>query len=117
MRLFLISFYLLVSIYSWGQRPPVPNLPYASLEEAGFNRDSINALILKLDSLEHRDFIGLVVIKDHKLVMEWYYNTFWRNHIHDIRSAGKSITSLLLGVALKEWLVHNLDQNVYSFFP
>mgnify|MGYP001795310855 CR=1 FL=1 len=117
MRLFLISFYLLVSIYSWGQRPPVPNLPYASLEEAGFNRDSINALILKLDSLEHRDFIGLVVIKDHKLVMEWYYNTFWRNHIHDIRSAGKSITSLLLGVALKEGLVQNLDQNVYSFFP
>ncbi|MEM7107572.1 MAG: serine hydrolase [Bacteroidota bacterium] len=117
MRLFLISFHLLVSINLLGQRLPVPDLPYASPQEAGFSEDSINALIPKLDNLEHRDFIGLVVIKDHKLVVEWYYNTFWRNHIHDIRSAGKSITSLLLGVALKEGLVQNLDQDVYSFFP
>ena len=108
---------LCLSIFSYGQRPPVPNLPYLSVEEAGFNRDSIDALIEIIDHFEQRDFRGLVVIKDHQIVMEWYYNTFWRNHIHDIRSAGKSITSLLLGAAIKEGLVQNLDQDVYSFFP
>lgn len=116
MRLFFILFCLFLSIYSSGQRPTVPDLPYISLEKAGFNQDAINALIPKLDNLEHRDFIGLVVIKDRKLVIEWYYNTYWRNHINDIRSAGKSITSLLLGVALKEGLVQSLDQDIYSFF-
>ncbi len=84
---------------------------------AGFNVDSLDALEARLNNTEHRDFIGLVVIKDSKLVAEWYYNTFWRNHILDIRSAGKSITSLLLGVAMKEGLVDNLEQDVYSFFP
>ncbi|GJM35841.1 MAG: hypothetical protein DHS20C18_48420 [Saprospiraceae bacterium] len=48
--------------------------------------------------------------------MEWYYNSTQRNTINDIRSAGKSITSILLGVAIEEGLVQNLDQDVYSFF-
>lgn len=112
--LFLSLFCL--SIYVSGQRPAIPNLPFASLEEAGFNRDSIEALIPILDNFQERDFRGLVVIKDHKVVIEWYYNTFHRNSILDIRSAGKSITALLLGVAIKEGLVQNLEQDVYSFF-
>lgn len=117
MRLFLILLCFYLSISSYGQRKPIPNLPLVSLEDAGFNRDSINALYTLIDETPHKDFRGIVVIKDNNLVIEWYFNSFWRNHIHDIRSAGKSITSLLLGVAIKEGLVQNLDQNVYSFFP
>lgn len=117
MRFFIFLAFLCVSISSHGQRPPVPNLPSVSLEDAGFNRDSIEELISRIDNFQQRDFRGLVVIKNNKIVIEWYFNTFWRNHIHDIRSAGKSITSLLLGVAIKEGLVQNLDQDVYSFFP
>lgn len=102
---------------AYAQMPPVPNLPYSSLEDAGLNRDSMNVLIEKIDNFEHRDFTGLVIIKDHKLVTEWHFNTYWRKQILDIRSAGKSITSLLLGAAIKEGLVDNLDQDIYSFFP
>lgn len=99
------------------QRKAIPNLPLSSLEEAGFNRDSINALDDMIANFPQNDFRGMVVVKDNKLVIEYYYTTFWRNQILDIRSAGKSITSLLLGVAIKEGLVQNLDQDVYSFFP
>ena len=60
------------------------------------------------------DFRGLVVIKDHKLVLEEYFHTFWRSSIHDVRSAGKSVTSLLLGIAIKNGLVKSLDEDVYS---
>lgn len=108
---------LCFSISSYGQRKPIANLPVTSLEEAGFNADSIDALIANINDFQQRDFRGLVVIKNNKIVIERYFNSFWRNHIHDIRSAGKSITSLLLGVAIKEGLVQNLDQDVYSFFP
>ncbi len=117
MRLIIMLSCLFVFFISYGQRKPVPNLPVASLEDMGFNRDSIDTLYTKIDNIRQRDFRGLVVIKDNKLVVEWYFNSFWRNHIHDIRSAGKSITSLLLGVAIKAGLVQNLDQDVYSFFP
>ncbi|MFY0591066.1 serine hydrolase domain-containing protein [Roseivirga sp.] len=101
---------------AYGQMPPVPNLPSISLEDAGLNRDSMNALIDDIYNFDNSDFTGLVIIKDHKLVTEWHFNTYWRNQILDIRSAGKSISSLLLGVAMKEGLVERLDQDVYSFF-
>ena len=117
MRLFILLSFLFLSISSYGQKPPVSNLPVGSLEDAGFNRDSLNVLDDIIYNTQHGDFIGLVVIKNNKLVVEYYYNTFWRNHILDIRSAGKSITSLLLGVAIKEGLVQDLEQDVYSFFP
>lgn len=117
MRLFIVLSCLFLSISLFGQRPAVPNLPYLDSEDAGFNRDSIDELYTMIDETPHKDFRGLVVIKDNQIVIEWYFNSFWRNHIHDIRSAGKSITSLLLGVAIKEGLVQNLDQDVYSFFP
>ncbi len=108
---------LCFSATSHAQRRPVPNLPAASPEDAGFDRDAVDSLYMFIDNTEHKDFRGLVVIKDNQLVIEWYFNTFWRNHIHDIRSAGKSFTSLLLGVAIKDGLVQDLDQHVYSFFP
>ncbi len=113
--MFLSCLCLFISTY--GQRSTVPNLPVVGLEEAGFNSDSIANLYTRINNTQHKDFRGLVVIKNNKIVIEWYFNSFWRNHIHDIRSAGKSITSLLLGVAIKEGLVQNLDQDVYSFFP
>jgi CubicO group peptidase (beta-lactamase class C family) len=114
---FLISLLLCYATCSYSQLKPIPNLPTISPEEAGFNRDSINALDDIISDFKQRDYRGLMVIKDNRIVLEYYYNSFWRNHLHDIRSAGKSITALLLGVAIKEGLVKNLDQDVYSFFP
>jgi len=118
MRAIILSFCLFCLFSSvFAQRPAVPNLPRGNQEAAGFNVDSLDALEAIIANSEHRDFTGLVVIKDNKLLIVWYYNTFWRSQILDIRSAGKSITSLLLGVAMKEGLVQSLDQDVYSFFP
>lgn len=112
----LILFILFFSYSAYAQMKAIPNIPAISPEGAGFNKDSINALTDTISKFRQRDYRGLIVIKDNKIVLENYYNTFWRNHIHDIRSAGKSITALLLGVAIKEGLVKNLDQDVYSFF-
>lgn len=108
---------LFLSSSLYGQRAPIPNLPAVSLEEAGFNMDSIRALIPIMDDFEQLDFRGLIVFKDNNAVIEWYYNNTERTTIYDIRSAGKSITSLLLGVAIKEGLIKSLEEDVYSFFP
>ncbi len=120
MKLIILIASLLFMAFSYGQgdklRKPLPDLPGTALQDSGFNRDSIESLIQLIGSTPPRDFRGLVVIKNNKLVIEEYFYTYWRNSIHDIRSAGKSITALLLGVAMKEGLVQNLDQDVYSFF-
>jgi len=57
-----------------------------------------------------------MVTKDGKLVMEEYFNSFWRTNIHDIRSAGKSITSMLAGIAMDKGLFKTTDK-VLEFFP
>lgn len=88
-----------------------------AFEDSSFRQDSIIKLLRLIDETPYRDLRGLVVIEKNKIVIEKHYNTFWRITIHDIRSAGKSITALLLGIAMKEGLVNNLEQSVYSFFP
>ncbi len=124
MRLFSLLIGLLSIIHSYGQtesadplRPPLADLPVANLEDAGFNQDSIAHLFRLIRNTPPNDFQGLVVIKNNQLVIEEYFRTYWRNSIHDIRSAGKSVTAMLLGIALKEGLVQDLEQSVYSFFP
>jgi len=114
-----ITFLLFCCIltFAFAQRPPVPNLPRADQSKIGFDVDALDAFEAKISNTKHKDFTGIVVIKDNQLAIEWYYNTYWRNQILDIRSAGKSITSLLLGVAIREGLIENLDQDVYSLFP
>lgn len=116
MHRFLLMVILCIFFKVNAQRAPIPNLPKISPEKAGFNQDSINALDDYISNFPQNDFRGITIIKDNNLVLEYYYTTFWRKQILDIRSAGKSITSLLLGVAIKEGLVKNLDQDVYSFF-
>jgi CubicO group peptidase (beta-lactamase class C family) len=98
-------------------KPSIPKLPEIGLEEAGFVRDSVLNLLTLIENTPPNDFRGMVVIKNNKIVIEEYFNTYWRNSIHDIRSAGKSVTALLLGIAIKEGLVKDIEQNVYSFFP
>lgn len=97
-------------------KSPISELPKANFDSVGIIKDSITNLIQLINSTPPNDFRGLIIIKDNKLVVEEYFNTYWRETIHDIRSGGKSITSLLLGIAIDKGLIKNTDQSVYSFF-
>ncbi len=98
-------------------KQPIPDLPRTDLTSVKMSQDTIAKLIQTINSNPPNDFRGLVVIKDNKLVVEEYFNTYWRETIHDIRSAGKSVTSLLLGIAIDRGLVISTEQSIYYFFP
>lgn len=98
-------------------KQPIPGLPRADLTSVKMSQDTITKLIQIINSTPPNDFRGMVVIKDNKLVVEEYFNTYWRETIHDIRSAGKSVTSLLLGIAIDKGLVKSTEQSIYDFFP
>jgi CubicO group peptidase (beta-lactamase class C family) len=63
------------------------------------------------------DFKSLVVIRNGRLVLESYFNGHGRDSLHDIRSAAKSITSALVGIAEGKNLVDGVHARVTSFFP
>ncbi|MFK8038340.1 MAG: serine hydrolase domain-containing protein [Crocinitomicaceae bacterium] len=114
--IFLISAFLCASC-SVGQESINKNeLSTISLEDAGFNRDSIQNLISEISVTPQRNFRGLVVLKDNQIVIEEYFCGYGKGNILDIRSAGKSVTTLLLGIAIKEGLVDSLDQSLHSLF-
>lgn len=95
----------------------MPELPRADLSTVKMSQDTVAKLIQLINSTPPNDFRGFVVLKDGRLVVEEYFNTYWRETIHDIRSAGKSVTALLLGIAIDKGLVKSSDQSIDDFFP
>ncbi|MEL7149064.1 MAG: serine hydrolase, partial [Bacteroidota bacterium] len=117
MKWSLLTLVVLLPLLSLSQTNEVPGLPPLSPEKAGFNAQELGYVVSNIWTMPPGDFRGLVVIKDHQLVLEEHFHTFWRISIHDIRSAGKSVTALLLGIALKGGLIDNVDQTVYQLLP
>ncbi|MCP3098429.1 beta-lactamase family protein [Myxococcus sp. K15C18031901] len=89
----------------------------ASFEDAGVQR-------AWFDALEHDVVEGAVempdsvlVARDGRLLYERYWNGFKREDAHDLRSATKSVTSLLVGMAHERGLLPDLDAPVLSLLP
>ena len=60
---------------------------------------------------------SLLVVRGGKLVFEEYYRGWGIFQIHTIQSVSKSVTSLLVGIAIGEGLIKSVDQRVSDFFP
>jgi CubicO group peptidase (beta-lactamase class C family) len=84
----------------------------------------------RLEALKEANAHGVVIIRHGRLIYERYFaGRDWRlatplgdvsfeaGTKHDIRSISKSVTSLLVGIALDRGLLTDLDAPVFSFFP
>ncbi|MEM8995426.1 MAG: serine hydrolase, partial [Acidobacteriota bacterium] len=59
---------------------------------------------------------GVLLAHRGKLVVEEYFHGHHREMTHDSRSAGKSLTSVLLGAAIQRGHLDGIDRPVYGFF-
>lgn len=57
-------------------------------------------MLRQFDSDSHGDLRAVVVLRDGTVVAERYYNGQAQDGLHDMRSAGKSVTALLVGAAV-----------------
>ncbi|MEM1381611.1 MAG: serine hydrolase [Pseudomonadota bacterium] len=87
-----------------------PNAGFASEWDRG-------AVLQAFDDDPHEDLHAVVVMQGGKIVAERYYAESGPETLVDIRSAGKSVTSLLVGIALDEGLITSLDDKVSSYWP
>ena len=60
---------------------------------------------------------SFLVIRNGALVFERYYQGHASTSLFDIRSATKSFISALIGIAVKEKHIPNLDQKILFYFP
>ncbi|MGN6416075.1 MAG: serine hydrolase domain-containing protein [Pseudobacter sp.] len=68
-------------------------------------------------STAYSDIHSILISKNGKLAYAKYFNGWSKDSIHDSRSAFKSITSILAGIAIDKGFIKDVNQRVYSFFP
>ena len=89
--------------------------------ETGLDEEPLARLVSSIAAFEptglRQPYIhGLLIAHRGKLVVEEYFHGHHRDLPHDSRSAGKSLGSVLLGIALHQGALASVDQPVYSFF-
>ncbi len=74
-----------------------------------------DAVLARWDQTEHPDLRAVVVMQQGQVVAERYYNGATREELHDVRSAGKSVTALLVGIARDQGRLQ-IDQPVQRYW-
>lgn len=60
---------------------------------------------------------SILVVKEGKLIAERYFEGAQPDYAMNIKSATKSITSTLVGIAIQEGYIDSVEQKVIDFFP
>src|SRR6185437_7836947 len=94
----------------------------ASPQQAGLDLKPLAALVQQIldtqtDSFKTPYIQSLLVARHGKLALEEYFYGFDRERVHDSRSAGKTLTGTLVGIALDHGAKFKLDSSVVSLYP
>ena len=85
--------------------------------DQALDQNALDTLYGRLADDPNKDIKGVVVLRHDKLVSEAYFNGDNADTLHDIRSATKSITSLLVGIAIKRGLIRSEDDSIAKYLP
>lgn len=110
---------------TWTYREPVETgdgWPIGDLQSAGLREAPLAEVMDGITSLRtpqlRSPYIQSVAIARHgRLVFDEYFYGFTSATPHDVRSAGKSVTSLLVGRAIEQTHQFTLDTPVVPFLP
>lgn len=90
-----------------------PSMPLVPLQT--FELDSLNRKISSLISIGPVNSILISI--DGEILSEHYFRGMSANRTHNIKSASKSILSILIGIAIDKGYINNLDENIDQYFP
>lgn len=60
---------------------------------------------------------GVLIAKNGKITYEKYFAGFNANIPHDTRSASKSVYSAIIGIAINDNTIENVEEKLYDFIP
>jgi len=92
----------------WNQSPP----EYSQVDPA-----ALDTLYGDMEKEQHHDLKGIVIVRNGALVSEHYFNGDSPTTLHDIRSATKSLTSLLMGIAIDQKIIHSVNDPIALYLP
>ncbi|MGD9079124.1 MAG: serine hydrolase [Desulfobacterales bacterium] len=89
----------------------------ASITEADINPAKIDEMMLDILGGNDKNIHGILLIKGGKLVFEEYFYGYNREKLHFLASVSKSITSILIGIAIDQKITPDVETKAYEFFP
>lgn len=96
-------------------QPIAPNSGW-EISKFKYDRKRIKELNKNIVKGSFKAITSIVVINDGKLLMEAYFNDADRNTLHDTRSVGKSFTSILMGIAIKDGHIKSENETLSTFY-
>jgi CubicO group peptidase (beta-lactamase class C family) len=91
-------------------------LPRATLQQAGLDPAPLQKMEAAIKAGEFKKITSVVIAKDGKLVYESYFEGDAAS-LRDTRSATKSVTSILIGLAIQDKKLSGVDARVLDLLP
>ncbi|MBU7023275.1 MAG: serine hydrolase [Theionarchaea archaeon] len=103
-------------------------LSCGDLSDVNIDKEEIAQLVHRITEGTYGDIHGVLIAKDGNLVFEEYFgadgqvfglhiNQIYRDRYHSLRSATKSITSMLIGIAIDHGYITGVDEPAFEVFP
>jgi len=88
----------------------------SSLSEEGIDPERINELMVGILNEKYKKIHSVLLVKNGKLILEEYFHDYNREKLHEIRSATKSIGSILTGIAIDHRFINDVNEKIYPYF-
>ena len=83
----------------------------------GFSKEKLKALLDSLSTNKFPNTHSILIARNNHLLVEQYFDGYNRNTPHDTRSASKSISSALIGLAIDQKILDNPHQKIAKLVP
>jgi CubicO group peptidase (beta-lactamase class C family) len=95
---------------------PLATWRTAAAADAGMDATRLENLLKKIRSKQYAEVHGLVIVKNGYVIAEEYFNGSSAQQVHEMQSVTKSVTSLVMGIAIDQGRFHVTDK-LLDFFP
>lgn len=99
---------------------------YAPPQSAGFDTNLIQQLLERIDDGTFKNVHSVLLVRNGKLAVEKYWpgkdsegqaQTFTADTLNEVQSVTKSVTSILVGIAMDRHLIRGVDEKISDLFP
>lgn len=89
----------------------------STLETEGIDTETIELLTSRIHNNKYKHIYSMAIVKNGALVHEAYFNGRDRNSRIKLHSITKSVTSMLIGIAIENREIGGLDETVMTYLP
>jgi CubicO group peptidase (beta-lactamase class C family) len=89
----------------------------SSLRAEGFDPEAIRDLVTAAENGEFGFLHSLLIARNGRLVLDEYFYGHDKDSIHRLASVTKSVSSLLIGIAVGRGEISGVEEHIPAFFP